>query len=254
MSKLQRTAKETEKRHSQMIKKIESRQNQKLKDLQKLSNPKFSKEQGLFKIEGFHALEMAKKSGHLLSVFTTKEIKDLEVPQYLVPKDVMETISSAKSPQGVISVCSYLEPKSVKSDKVLFLDNVQDPGNLGTLLRTALAFGYNDVILNGGCSQYNEKVLQSTQGAIFELNILNNFDAKQFKNYEIIATEIKGSVDLSTVGNLGKHILVLGNEAHGVSKEILKIANKRVRIDIKNIESLNVAVAGAIAMYELSKK
>ena len=124
-----------------MIRKIESRQNQRIKDLAKLSNPKFSKEQKLFKIEGFHALEMARNSGALLSVFTTKEIKDLAVPQYLVSKDIMESISSAKSPQGVISVCTFIEGKPIKSNKVLLLDNVQDPGNLGTLLRTALAFG-----------------------------------------------------------------------------------------------------------------
>ena len=235
-----------------MIYKIESRQNQKIKDLVKLSQPKFSKEKKLFKIEGFHALEMAKNSGVLVSVFATEEIKNLDVPQYLVSEDIMESISYAKSPQGVICVCSYIEEKPVTSSKVLLLDNVSDPGNLGTLLRTALAFGYNDVILRGGCSQYNEKVLQSTQGAIFNLNILNNFDNSKFMEYEVIATEIKGSVDLSTVGKISKHILVLGNEAHGVSKELLDIATKRVRIDIKNIESLNVAVAGAIAMYELS--
>lgn len=236
-----------------MIYKIDSRQNQKIKDLVKLSQPKFSKEKKLFKIEGFHALEMAKESGVLVSVFVTEEIKNLDIPQYLVSKDIMETISSAKSPQGVICVCKYLEERSISSAKILFLDNVSDPGNLGTILRTALAFGYNDVILRGGCSQYNEKVLQSTQGAIFSLNILNNFDLKQLKDYEIIATEIKGSVDLSTVSPKAKHVLVLGNEAHGVSKEILEIATKRVRIEIKNIESLNVAIAGAIAMYELSK-
>ena len=234
-----------------MIKKIDSKQNQKIKDLQKLSVPKFSKEQRLFKIEGFHALEMARKSGSLLSVFTTKEIKDLEVPQYLVSKEIMESISSAKTPQGVVCVCTYLEEKPIKSHKVLMLDDVQDPGNLGTLLRTALAFGYNDVILKGGCSPYNEKVLQSTQGAIFNLNIVN-YEGSLPKGYEVIATEIKGSVDLSTIIKVNKHILVLGNEAHGVSKEILDIANKRVRIDIKNIESLNVAIAGAIAMYTLT--
>ena len=234
-----------------MIKKIDSKQNQKIKDLQKLSVPKFSKEQRLFKIEGFHALDMARKSGSLLSVFTTKEIKDLEVPQYLVSKEIMESISSAKTPQGVVCVCTYLEEKPIKSHKVLMLDDVQDPGNLGTLLRTALAFGYNDVILKGGCSPYNEKVLQSTQGAIFKLNIVN-YEGSLPKGYEVIATEIKGSVDLSTIIKVNKHILVLGNEAHGVSKEILDIANKRVRIDIKNIDSLNVAIAGAIAMYTLS--
>ena len=236
-----------------MIYKIESRQNQKIKDLVKLSQPKFSKEMKLFKIEGFHALEMAKESRVLVSVFATKEIRDLDVPQYLVSKDIMESISYAKSPQGVICVCKYIEEKPIHSGKVLLLDNVSDPGNLGTILRTALAFGYNDVILRGGCSQYNEKVLQSTQGAIFGLNILNSFNEKVIKDYEVIATEIKGSVDLSTVGKIGKHVLVLGNEAHGVSKELLDLATKRVRIDIKNIESLNVAVAGAIAMYQLSK-
>ena len=236
-----------------MIQKIESRQNQKIKDLIKLSLPKYSKELRLFKIEGMHALEMAKKSGTLLSVFTTKELPDLHVPQYLVTREIMESISTAQSPQGVICVCSYIHEEPIKNDKVLLLDNIQDPGNLGTLLRTALAFGYTDIILRGGCSQYNEKVLQSTQGAIFKLNIVPFTDEDQLEGYEIIATEIKGSVDLSTIGKIKKHILVLGNEAHGVSKEFLEIADKRVRINIKDIDSLNVAVAGAIAMYELSK-
>lgn len=231
-----------------MINKIESRQNQKIKEL---VNPKFLKENELFKIEGFHAFEMARESGALVSVFVTKEVRDLNIPQYLVSESLMKSFSSSKTPQGIISVCKYLQPKSINSEKVLFLDNVSDPGNLGTILRTALAFGYNDVILRGGCSQYNEKVLQSTQGAIFKLNIVNNLDIKTLKGYEILATEIKGSVELSTIKGIKKHILVLGNEAHGVSKEILELATKRIRIDIKNIESLNVAIAGAIAMYQL---
>lgn len=237
-----------------MISKIDSRQNPKIKELVKLSNAKYSKEQKLFKIEGFHAFEMARESGVLKSVFVTKEIQNLDVPQYLVSPQIMESISSAKSPQGIICVCDYIKEKKPTSSKILLLDDVSDPGNLGTLLRTALAFGFDDVILRVGCSQYNEKVLQSTQGAIFNLNILNNYDIESLKDYQIIATEIKGSVDLSTVKPESKFILVLGNEAHGVSKEILKIADKRVRINIQNIESLNVAVAGAIAMFELSKK
>ena len=236
-----------------MIYKIESRQNQKIKDLVKLSNPKFSKEQKLYKIEGFHALEMAKESGALVSVFVTSEIKGLEVPQYIVSKDIMESISESKSPQGVIAVCKYKEEKPITSSKVLLLDNVSDPGNLGTILRTALAFGYNDVILNEGCSEYNNKVLQSTQGAIFKLNIVHNFDISKLKDYELIVTEINGNVDLSTQSNIKKHILVLGNEAHGVSKDLISKASKRVRIDIKDIDSLNVAIAGALAMYQLSK-
>jgi len=237
-----------------MIYRIESRQNQKIKDLVKLSNSKYSKEEQLFKIEGYHAFEIARNSGSLVSVFTTKEIKDLDVPQYIVSDEIMESISSSKSPQGIICVCNYIKEKEISSEKVLLLDNVSDPGNLGTLLRTALAFGYNDVILVDGCSQYNEKVLQATQGAIFSLNIVNHFDKDKLKEYKLIATEIKGSEDLSSIKKVGKHILVLGNEAHGVSKELLEIAHKRIRINIENIESLNVAVAGAITMYSLSQK
>ena len=233
-----------------MICKIESRQNQKIKDLM---NSKILKENKLFKIEGFHAFEMAKNSGALVGVFSTKEIPNFDGQQYIVSSSIMESISSAKTPQGIVCVCKYIEEKPLSSSKVLLLDNVSDPGNLGTLLRTALAFGYKDVILKEGCSQYNEKVLQSTQGAIFELNILNHFDKEMLKDYLVIVTEIKGSVELSKVEKGKKHILVLGNEAHGVSKEILEFADQRVRIDIKDIESLNVAVAGAIAMYELSK-
>lgn len=236
-----------------MISKIDSRQNQKIKDLVKLSQPKFSREKKLFKIEGFHALEMAEKSNALVSIFATKEIPNLKVPQYIVSESIMESISVAKSPQGVICVCNYVEQKSLSSAKILLLDNVSDPGNLGTLLRTALAFGYKDVILRGGCSQYNEKVLQSTQGAIFELNIINDIDLAELKDYEVIVTEIKGSIDLASLSGVKKHVLVLGNEAHGVSKEVLDLADKGVRIEIDNIESLNVAIAGAIAMYQLSK-
>lgn len=238
-----------------MIFKIESRQNDKIKEVVKLSNAKYAKEKRLFKIEGFHALEMALKNDAVKCIYTTKEIKGInkEIPQYVISYEIMETISTAKSPQGVIAICKYIETKVISSNKVLCLDNVSDPGNLGTLLRTALAFGYRDVILLGGCSQYNEKVLQSTQGAIFDLNILNDYDLDLLYDYEILATEIKGSVELSTVKPAQKHILVLGNEAHGVSEEILKIADRRIRIDIENIESLNVAIAGAIAMYSFTK-
>lgn len=237
-----------------MIYEIKSRQNDKIKEVVKLSNMKSSKETNLFKIEGFHALEMALEAKAVKSVFACKPIKDLpdSIPQYIVSKEIMEKISYAKNPQGVVVVCNYLPIRAITSNKVLLLDDVSDPGNVGTLLRTALAFGYKDVILMGGCSQYNEKVLQSTQGAIFKLNIVNDIDLKSLKDYEILATEIKGSVELSKVTPSSKHILVLGNEAHGVSNKILSLASKRIRIDISDIESLNVAVAGAIAMYKLS--
>lgn len=242
-----------------MIKEIKSRQNEQIKEVAKLSNPSFRKEAKKFKVEGFHMFEMAKDSNQLLEVYTLKEIKglDAKIPQFIVSEEVLEKISSTKAPQGIVSVCKFKEEKPIESDKVLYLDDISDPGNLGTILRTALAFGFNDVILSKNCcSIYNEKALQASQGAIFILNIVSdkNLSGLKAKDYEIIATEIKGSISLEKVSPKSKFVLVLGNEAHGVSEQVLKQADKRVRIDIKNIESLNVAIAGAIAMFVLGSK
>lgn len=239
-----------------MIKEIKSRQNELVKEVAKLSDAKARKDQKLFKVDGFHLFEMAKEANLIHSVFTLKEIKDLDknIPQYLVSEEVLEKLSSSKTPQGVVTVCNLLKEKAIKSDKVLYLDDVSDPGNLGTILRTALAFGYDDVILSKNCcSIYNDKSLQASQGAIFKLNIVIDSDLASLKKegYKVYATEIKGSESLDQVSKPEKLVLVLGNEAHGVRQEILKLADKRIRIDIKNIESLNVAIAGAIAMFKL---
>lgn len=240
-----------------MIQHIASKQNDKIKEIVKLSDPKFSKEKGLFKIEGFHALEMAIKADVVEEVYLIKEDKELpnKVKQIIVSEEIMKKISTTKNPQGAVVICKRLPETTKFGNKVLFLDGISDPGNLGTILRTALAFGYNDIILsNNSVSQYNDKVLGASQGAIFKLNIVNNFDLSKLKDkYQIITTEIKGSKELDEVSPNPKHVLVLGNEAHGVSKETSKLADLKVRIDIKNIESLNVAIAGAIAMYKLGK-
>lgn len=239
-----------------MIKYITSKQNDLIKEVVKLSDTKYGASKHLFKVEGFHNLEMALEANVVHSVYVTKEIKKLndKIEQIVVTNQIMDKITNTKTPQGVVAVCNLLPQRRAFGDKIIYLDAITDPGNLGTILRTALAFGYMDVILSKGCvSQYNEKTLQSAQGAIFKLNIFNDFDIKLLKDYQIIATEIEGSLLLEEVKPESKHILVLGNEGHGVSKEILKIADKRVRIDIQNIESLNVAIAGAIAMYKLSK-
>ena len=237
-----------------MKKEILSRQNEQIKNVVKLNDSKYRKEVGLFKVDGFHMFEMAKEAGSLVEAYTLEEIKDLDskIDQYIVSKEIMEKISSSKTPQGIVAVCKMKKEEEIKGNKVLLLDGVSDPGNLGTIFRSALAFGFNDIVLvNNCCSIYNEKVLQSSQGAIFNLNIVldKNIDELKKQGYKIFSTEIKGSESIEKVGKPEKLVLVLGNEAHGVSQEILNKSDKRVRIDINNIESLNVAIAGAIAMY-----
>lgn len=240
-----------------MIKEIKSKQNELIKEVVKLTNPSFRKEKGLFKVDGFHMFEMALESRLLKAVFVLKQIPGLDqlIDQYIVSEEIMDKISSNKTPQGIVSLCYLNKEKEIKSNKILYLDDVSDPGNLGTILRTAVAFGFNDVILSKNCcSIYNDKTLQASQGAIFKLNIVNDKNLQGLKSdgYQIIATEIKGSILLNDAHPKSKFILVLGNEAHGVSKEVLSLADLRVRIPIENIESLNVAIAGAITMYNLS--
>lgn len=240
-----------------MIYKITSKQNDKVKDVVKLTNPSERNKRQQFIVEGYHLLEMALADNSVQSLFTVKEIPNLDpsIDQYLVSEDILKKLSSTKNPQGVVAICSMRKPQPIKGDKVLYLDGVSDPGNMGTLFRTALAFGYKDIIVDNTCSMYNEKVISSSQGAIFKLNIVEGdlSTLKALKGYDILATEIKGSVSLDEVKPNNKHVLILGNEAHGVREEVLKLATERIRIDIKDIESLNVAIAGAICMYALNK-
>ena len=244
-----------------MIYQISSRQNDKIKEVLKLRKSSYQKEVGLFIVEGFHLIEMASNSNLLEAVYTLEEIKNIDasIPQYIINKDILDKISNFKNSQGALGIVRIKNHQEVQSNLVLYLDDVQDPGNVGTILRTALAFNFLDVILsNNSCSVYNEKVIQASQGAIFDLNIQNGDSSllKELKNkgYKIIATSLQSSIPLEKLNISEKIVLVLGNEAHGVSKEVLDLADESIRIDIDKIDSLNVAIAGAISMYYIKSQ
>lgn len=244
-----------------MIYQISSKQNDKIKEVLKLRKSSYQKEVGLFIVEGFHLIEMASNSNLLEAVYTLEEIKNIDpsIPQYIINKDILDKISNYKNSQGALGIVRIKNHQEIQSNLVLYLDDVQDPGNVGTILRTALAFNFLDVILsNNSCSVYNEKVIQASQGAIFDLNIQNGDSSllKELKNkgYRVIATSLQSSIPLEKLNISEKIVLVLGNEAHGVSKEILDLANESIRIDIDKIDSLNVAIAGAISMYYIKSQ
>ena len=242
-----------------MIINISSKQNTKIKEIGKLiSDNSYRKERKEFVIEGFHLLEMALEDRLVKAIFSLEPIKNIDekITNYIVSEDILKKISTQKNPQGVIAICSMRKEKEISHNNVLYLDGVSDPGNLGTLLRTALAFSFKDVILSkGSVSLYNEKTISSSQGAIFRLNIISgdeqNLINLKEKGYKILATEIKGSVELKNIKKSDKQVLILGNEAHGVNEKILNLADERIRIDINEIESLNVAICGAIMMHYL---
>ena len=244
-----------------MIINISSKQNTKIKEIGKLiSDNSYRKERKEFVIEGFHLLEMALEDKLVKAIFSLEPIKNIDerriLPESFPNEDILKKISTQKNPQGVIAICSMRKEKEISHNNVLYLDGVSDPGNLGTLLRTALAFSFKDVILSkGSVSLYNEKTISSSQGAIFRLNIISgdeqNLINLKEKGYKILATEIKGSVELKNIKKSDKQVLILGNEAHGVNEKILNLADERIRIDINEIESLNVAICGAIMMHYL---
>ena len=235
--------------------KITSKTNSKIKDLVRLHKSKEREKMGYFLVEGFHMLEMALKANVVKEVYTLKQL-DLpsDITQYLVTEEIIDKISINKSSQGVVAKCVLLKKKLNNQDKIIYLDNISDPGNLGTILRTALAFDYFDVIKSpNSVSIYNEKSLSATQGAVFELNIIDKdyevlLDLKN-RGYLIVVTSLRNAMLLSDITIPQKCVLVFGNEGQGVRKEILEIADITIKIPINNIESLNVGVAAGILMH-----
>ena len=238
--------------------KITSKENQKIKELIKLYDNKYRKEKSLFIVEGYHLLEMALSNNLVKEIYTLKEIEgiDKSIPQYQISEDILKKISKTKSPQGVVAICHFKKEKPI-GNRLIYLDNIQDPGNLGTILRSALAFSYFDVVISSdSVSLYNEKVISASQGAIFKLNILLDKDASYLNRlkedgYQLISTALKDSKNINEIKLKDKYVLIFGNEGQGIRKEILDISNDKLRIDMDNIDSLNVGVAASILMYLL---
>ena len=238
-----------------MISYINSRTNQKVINASKLKDKKYIKEYKEFLLEGVKALELAIKANLVKEVFTIKELDiDESIPQYIVSEEIIDKISFSQNPEGVVAVCHTLEEKTPeKMDKVVYLDNIQDSGNMGTIIRTALALNYDAIILSDNCvSIYNPKVVSATKGAMFLIPILSGKLEKYKKGHVVITSTLnEKSISLDELDKPESFILVLGNEAHGVSEEIINNSDVFVKIPIDNIDSLNVAVAGAILMYKL---
>ena len=237
-----------------MIKAITSKDNQRVKYALSLKDSKTRKELGEFLAESFKTLEMALKANLVKEVFSLKWL-DLpeEVNQNLVSEDILKKLSSSKNPEGVVFIGKMKEKEDKEYKKILYLDEINDPGNLGTLIRTALAFDYDAVITSkNSVSIYNEKTIAASKGAIFMIDCFVDDLANYKKTHKVIVTALdKDSISLDEIKAPDKFVLVLGNEAHGVSKENIKLADYKVIIPISNIDSLNVAIAGGILMNKL---
>ena len=212
-----------------------------------------------FLVEGFHMVEEACRFGLLDEVISVKEVTYGKVPVTLVSEDVLRKISSMKNPEGILGVVHLPSLEDILGEKVLVLDRVQDPGNVGTLLRTAISFGYKDIVfMDGTANPLGNKVLSASQGAIFQirprffsspLEALNFFSSR---GYRVIASSLRDALPLKELPRDERPFaLILGNEGKGVCGDFLQKADIKVRIEMDAMESLNVAIAGGILMYQL---
>jgi TrmH family RNA methyltransferase len=204
----------------------------------------------MFIVEGAHLVSEARAKGLLIEAFSTSDIEGYT----LVSESVMKKLCNTSSVVNQIGVCKMMEANTL-TDKLLILDRVSDPGNMGALMRSAKAFGFETIVLGEGCVDiYNDKVIRSSQGAIFKLNFINanlvEF-IKGLKDYSIYGTNVINGVELDSLEKTTKLGIVLGNEGKGISKDVFDVIEKNIYIPMKDTESLNVSVAGSIIMYSL---
>ena len=256
---------------------ITSKDNEKIKHIKKLKEKKFRDMYNEYVIEGVKLLKEAiQEKVNIKSVIICDDcdinsVIDEELRYEIakreciyVPEKIFVTLTDVSNPQSIMAVVEKNSDNndiSFKEDLYLILDNIQDPGNMGTILRTADSVNLKQIIVSKGTADvYNPKVVRSTMGAIFRVNVIVSDNLvetiKELKNHKIkvMATNLEESKSIYDV-DYKKSAIVIGNEANGVSKEVLKISDENIRIPmIGKTESLNAAVATGIVLYEAVRR
>ena len=255
------------------MQRISSKDNEFIKHIKKLKDKKYRDESNEYIIEGIKLIEEAiNEKANIKQIVICEECgKTQEIPKKLmyeiasyeciyVTENIFTNITDVKNPQGVLAIIEKNNSKTeidYKEDIIVALDDIQDPGNLGTILRTIDSIGLKQILVSKGTADsYNPKVVRSTMGAIFRVKIIECDDLvktlKEVKKhkYELVVTSLQTDNDIYDI-NYHKKAIVIGNEANGVSKEIQDIADKKVKIPmLGKTESLNASVATGIVLYE----
>lgn len=236
--------------------------NAEIKDLKKLNNKKYRKSEGLFLVEGPKLCEELLKSTYEIKyTLTSNEFRYNDFPNVrVVDYEILKSICTTTTPQDIVCVVyiPHIELDSPIGNS-LILDGLQDPGNIGTLIRSAMAFGFNDIYFIDCPDIYSEKVVRGSMGGVFKINphivTRDYLISNKSKICDILlSTSLKGEL-------LGQKCLpkkrigvIIGNEGNGVSAELIQASDKSVKLPMTDrVESLNAGVAGSIMMYEIFK-
>lgn len=240
---------------------ITSINNEYIKEISKLNEKKYRDKSNKYLIEGLHLVTEALKYDIIDTIIIREDFNyETNIKHIIVSSEVMKKLSDNPSIPKIMAVVNKKE-STIKGNKILLLDRLQDPGNLGTIIRSAVAFNFDTIILsNDTVDLYNSKVLRSTQGMLFNINILrqdlaNVINELKNNNYTIYGTKVDNGYDVKEINNINKFALIIGNEGTGISDNILKQCDKYLYIKMNNnCESLNAGVAASILMYEMGNK
>ena len=253
-----------------MIREITSTSNPFIKQLRALTTSKKARqEQGCFLVEGWRAISSLlayKGKTYLLKQLVISEAwkNDLHLPPELeivvVPEFIFKKISDVRNAQGILGVVQKIPISfsfAPSAGNYLLLDRLSDPGNIGTLIRSAVGAGFSGVLLYGNCADpFNPKTVRSTMGTFAFIPILsvNQKDLEEMleAKYALYATTGVGGENIYTTQFGTKNILAIGSEAHGISSELLELSTKKITIPLQpECESLNAAVAGSICLFQI---
>lgn len=246
-----------------MMPMITSVQNKLIKEWKKLHIRKHRYQQGRFLVEGFHLIEEAFNSDWNVEMIIVQE--GVQPPDWMsdegitfVSERVFKEISQTESPQGIAAVIRMNELQKQNEQHVLLIDAVQDPGNLGTLIRTADAAGFSSICIgNGTVDPYNEKVIRASQGSIFHIpiysaNLREEITRLKVNSFTIFASALRRAKHYLDVDYTEKTALIVGNEGAGIDDTLLDLADEIIKIPIYGkAESLNVSIAAGILMYQM---
>ncbi len=255
-----------------MITEIQSSQNEKYKHFKALKQKKERISSGQYTVEGVKSvMDAISAKADILSILVSKEFhskNSFEYPKiniYIISDKLFPALSTTETPSGIIAVIKIKEKSEISLDTnkpYIYCDNIRDPGNLGTIIRTADAAGFGGIMLSPDSVEiYNPKTVRSSMGSFFHLPIYEDVkysEISQFKaqGFSIVCSLLDNDTIDYTLSDMKKPlILVIGNEANGISEEMKLLADEKVKIPIDGkAESLNAGVAAAILMYEVNRQ
>lgn len=254
---------------------VESYKNDKVKDLRKLYKKKYRRQNKKYILEGLRLIRGSFKANATIErIYLTKRFYNRYSKENLlkeninklifVTEDIIKNVADTINPQEIIAVVK--EPQSrlkevLSKDLILIIDQIQNPGNLGTIIRTAVAAGFQSMIITkGSVDLYNLKVIRSTTGAIYSIPFIKDIELKDLKDklksfsHKIITADLDTKKIYNEINYTKPLGLIIGNEARGISKDLLEIADIKVKIPIRgDLDSLNAGIAAGILMYKITE-